>query len=184
MKSNYKTKAKEAEANAKDFDKKRRSFLRDNTTRDPNSYTDEIFQKENKYEEDMANAYWAAAKNWIAAKKPQRAIKDFHLAGRAYGDLYQSRFTNRKDVEKFRARCYKAISYQERLEKVKKGKWHGLEGKVAVALVLIIGSIFFLSPNITGNVIGNLSNNNSNFLGAILFILGIGFLLFIFRRNK
>lgn len=43
--------------------------------------------------------------------------------------------------------------------------------------VLSIGSvlagIFFLSPNLTGNVIGNLAKNTSSIFGAGLFVLGV-----------
>ncbi|MEK6894606.1 MAG: hypothetical protein AABX10_04035 [Nanoarchaeota archaeon] len=39
--------------------------------------------------------------------------------------------------------------------------------------ILIIGGLFFISPNITGNAISNMSQGNSNMIGAILIILGL-----------
>jgi hypothetical protein len=42
-----------------------------------------------------------------------------------------------------------------------------------IPLAFALAGVFFLSPNITGNVIGNMSNSGSNFLGAGLFFLGI-----------
>lgn len=52
--------------------------------------------------------------------------------------------------------------------------------------ILSIGSIFagifFLSPNLTGNVIGNIAKNSGNILGGILFILGIVGAFFTFKK--
>jgi hypothetical protein len=44
-------------------------------------------------------------------------------------------------------------------------------------------SIFFLSPSLTGNVIGA-NGNPSSLLGGILFVLGAGLGLFSFVKNK
>lgn len=46
-----------------------------------------------------------------------------------------------------------------------------LEGTVAA--VGLIGGLLFLSPTITGNVIGNASVGVSSFVGALLFLFGI-----------
>lgn len=47
----------------------------------------------------------------------------------------------------------------------------GLEGSLAV--LGIISGIFFLSSNITGNAIANMTNSASSFLGAGLLIVGL-----------
>ena len=70
-----------------------------------------------------------------------------------------------------------------RLRKVRGKEWKGLAGKVTAGVFIILG-LFFLSPNITGNVIGNNSINNPNLIGAILFFVGIVGLFFTFKRNK
>lgn len=44
---------------------------------------------------------------------------------------------------------------------------------VATAIIGILGGIFFISYNITGNVIGSLSQVSSNWIGGILFLIGI-----------
>lgn len=55
-------------------------------------------------------------------------------------------------------------------------KWHkrkevkNILGIVGI-LILFLG-LFFLSPNITGSVVGNSSQNN-NWIGGILFVLGL-----------
>jgi hypothetical protein len=62
-------------------------------------------------------------------------------------------------------------------------KKKSLEEKVVlgVFISLFIFSLFLLSPNLTGNIIGNLDKSGSNFLGIILFFLGI-FGFFISKR--
>lgn len=46
----------------------------------------------------------------------------------------------------------------------------------------LIAGLFFLSPNITGNVVGNLTQNNSNWIGVIALVMGIlGF--YVWRRK-
>ncbi|MBS3083634.1 DUF308 domain-containing protein [Candidatus Pacearchaeota archaeon] len=60
-----------------------------------------------------------------------------------------------------------------------------LEGKLsgAIAIIGLIGGLFFMSPKITGNVIG-LSKTSSNLTGILLFILGLaGLFIYIKRRN-
>jgi len=42
-----------------------------------------------------------------------------------------------------------------------------------ISIVSFLVGIFFLSPNLTGNVIGNLTQTTSNWTGGILFVLGI-----------
>ena len=65
------------------------------------------------------------------------------------------------------------------LEK-QKGKMSNLEKSLAVlSISSIMGGIFFLSPNLTGNVISNISKSSGNILGAILFVLGILGMFFI-----
>ncbi|MBA3063998.1 MAG: hypothetical protein KKG94_01965 [Nanoarchaeota archaeon] len=50
-----------------------------------------------------------------------------------------------------------------------------LETKVAAAIALagVVSGLIFLSPNLTGNVIGNLSNSSSNIIGGVLFLIGL-----------
>ncbi len=66
-----------------------------------------------------------------------------------------------------------------------KQKGNSLEGKVVpgIIMALLVASIFFLSPNLTGNVIGSMEISSSNMISIIFFILGImGF--FIYRKLK
>lgn len=60
------------------------------------------------------------------------------------------------------------------IEKLR-GKTHkGLEDTPGVAsIILIIGSLFFLSNNITGHTIANITKIISNFIGVALFTIGL-----------
>lgn len=47
----------------------------------------------------------------------------------------------------------------------------------------ILAGIFFLSPNLTGNVIGSMTRSSGNILGGVLFILGIVGAFFTIRKS-
>lgn len=52
-----------------------------------------------------------------------------------------------------------------------------------IATLGILGGLFFLSTNITGNVIATLNPSTSNIIGACLLVLGIVGAAFFFRRK-
>lgn len=61
-----------------------------------------------------------------------------------------------------------------------------LEKKVSetTAIIGLSGSILFLSSNLTGNVISNLSLKTSNIIGVVLFLVGIAGGFLYFRRKS
>lgn len=61
----------------------------------------------------------------------------------------------------------------------------GLERFIAVISGIgILGSLFFLSPNITGNAISNLTTKTTSFLGVGLLIIGLVAGFFWLKRRK
>ncbi|MBI2632005.1 hypothetical protein HYW75_03305 [Candidatus Pacearchaeota archaeon] len=65
---------------------------------------------------------------------------------------------------------------------VKKGK---LEKAVSTLILIFLGnSLFFVSSNITGNAIANLSQKSSNWIGGVLFFIGIIGAFFYFRTKR
>ena len=54
---------------------------------------------------------------------------------------------------------------------------------LVIAILGFGASIFFLQSNLTGNVIGSLSQNSTNLIGAGCFVLGIVGALFLFKRK-
>jgi len=68
------------------------------------------------------------------------------------------------------------------IEKNKRG--NKLEASLKVIAMIVIGSsLFFLSTNITGMVVGNLSNGSANILGLCLLTCGLMLGLFSFRKK-
>jgi hypothetical protein len=89
------------------------------------------------------------------------------------------------EISREKGRLMKII---ERLELKKQGKWKGGFGgyyrasTATMAIIGILGGIFFLSSNITGNVIG-LNQTSSNWIGIVLFIIGIIGAFAYFKRR-
>jgi len=53
----------------------------------------------------------------------------------------------------------------------------------ASAIIGIVGGLFFLSTNFTGNAIGSLTKSGANWIGLIFFILGLT-LSYVYYKNK
>ena len=51
------------------------------------------------------------------------------------------------------------------------------------SVVSLLGAIFFLSSNITGNAIGSLNQTSSNGIGGVLFLVGL-ILAFIYFKSR
>ena len=91
---------------------------------------------------------------------------------RSYGE-YLRRGKFRKIPKRIEAiKMIKSLTGQDLREEVKK---INLENKVvaSVAIAGVLGGIFFLSTNITGNAIANLNVQSSSFLGAGLLVVGL-----------
>lgn len=71
-------------------------------------------------------------------------------------------------------------------ESKRKGKRkNSLEKYIPItSIVGVICGLFFLSSNVTGNVIGNMTNSTSNWIGGILFIIGLIGSFFWFKSRK
>ena len=88
---------------------------------------------------------------------------------RAKADLYRSRAT---DIEKG---WWPEKDWH-------KDPWNGLYASIAT--VAILSGIFFLSSNVTGNVISNLSNITSSWIGGVLFCIGLVSCFFWVKSRK
>jgi len=62
----------------------------------------------------------------------------------------------------------------------------GIEGKLSIVGLFFAGllGVFLLSPNLTGNAIGNVSQGTLNLVGGILFFLAILGIIYFLRKNK
>lgn len=80
----------------------------------------------------------------------------------------QERFQKAGKTAKALAIGKKLGPLEEKLEAEKKRR-----GYAVVSIAGVLGSLFFLSSNVTGNAISNLTNVTSSFIGAGLLIIGI-----------
>ncbi len=67
-------------------------------------------------------------------------------------------------------------------QKTEKGLFRKLSP--VISGISFILSIFFLSNNITGFVVGNLTQNTSNYIGAVLFVGALVLAYFSFRGSN
>jgi hypothetical protein len=74
--------------------------------------------------------------------------------------------------------------YGEKPSNIKEKDEGGLEKLTSIIAISSLAlSLFFLSSNLTGNVIG-LNQTASNWIGAALFVLGLVGVFFYFRNRK
>lgn len=99
---------------------------------------------------------------------------------REYKNLYKSGYS--EEMSRFIAENY---GIKIKFKSVPPKMFRGLEEKVAAdtAILFLLLSLLFLSTNITGNVIG-ISRITSNWIGGILFILGILGAFFYFKKRN
>ncbi len=148
------------------------------------------------FELTRARLFGEAAEHYLNAKKPRKAKICFELAWKHFEKLAVPDYgamkayfaeTSVNAYKKYGKEFEKSYINKERLNKVLKGKWHGLEGKtvpMVVAIGGILGSIFFFSNKLTGNAIADLSSQNSSIFGGVLFFIGILGILFYFKNKK
>ena len=128
---------------------------------------------------------------FLAARVNYTIFRGMYLAAeRALKRLYKSQHTKaiRLD-EKYTAlarNLERDAAKLHRFEEQELGMPHNKPRKIEGTLILIfiITGIFFLSPNFTGNVIGNMTNSSSNILGVVLLVLGLVGNFFWIRSRK
>ena len=64
-------------------------------------------------------------------------------------------------------------------------KKRGFENVVViVTIITFLAGIFFLSPKLTGNIVGNLNQVSLNWVGILLLVMGLVEVFFILKKNK
>lgn len=98
----------------------------------------------------------------------------YTFKGKAYSNVSWSHWNKRT-----KKRIKQREDYLLRKEK----KDLGSKVSSVVALLGVIGGLFFLSPNLTGNVVANASQTTSSWIGGVLLLIGlVG--VYVFVRNK
>ena len=75
-----------------------------------------------------------------------------------------------------------AVNYEEKTE-IERNIWIPKRISVTTSIIGIVSGIFFLSPNLTGNVVGNLNQTSTNFIGGGFLILGLVAGFFWFKKS-
>ena len=114
-----------------------------------------------------------AAELYEEAGMGKAAEANYRLASKMTGELDKLKKINEEPLaERVHSNAIRLRS--NRLEKT----------AAATSIIGIVSGIFFLSPNITGNIVGNLNQTSTNLIGAILLILGIIAGLFWFNKSQ
>jgi len=126
-----------------------------------------------------------AADNYLKANMPHQAIGFYEEMGwiEDAAELAESTGDITRAIRLYdKQGDFRKVS---KLRRQLKGK-EGLEKKMQSTLGIcgILGGIFFLSPNLTGNAVGGLNQPTSNILGIILFLVGIIGAFFYFRKKR
>ncbi len=130
------------------------------------------FEREKK--EKQGSAYNAAAK--LYEKALEEGLDDGEARYAALSEGARCYFLAGK-IEKSKEMNRKAGEVFREIRDSRKN----LTGKL-VSVLALLGSIFFLSTNITGNVISGFAQNTTNAIGAGLFFLGIVVGFFYFKK--
>jgi len=111
------------------------------------------------HDAEPVRLYEKAGKEWEAAGDSTRAMDDYIAA------LHDARKANKKKPG--------TVSRDEISELEKWVPKFSGPAWVVLAIGGILGGLFFLSPNMTGNAITNINQSSSNVLGVILLVVGL-----------
>jgi hypothetical protein len=78
----------------------------------------------------------------------------------------------------------KTTEIKDSLEKVAETETQEKAPAAALAIVGILGGIYTLSPNLTGNAVSDMGLTTTNIFGVIILILGFVGLYLLFRKKK
>ncbi len=102
------------------------------------------------------------------------AIGSFIDANNAYKKHYRG-LSNQRLLDNIR-------ELEEKRE-IERNIWIPKRISVTTSIIGIVSGIFFLSPNLTGNVVGNLNQTSTNFIGGGFLILGLVAGFFWFKKS-
>ena len=126
-------------------------------------------------------------KRWILEKRLQNYSKKIDKAKiEDDSSILIESMANVADRYHLQYRWVPVKGYKRRLNESRFDKDEELEGIVSssMAVVGILTGLFFLSSNLAGNVIGSLNQTSSNWIGGVLFIIGLVGAFAYFRRRK
>jgi len=146
----------------------------------------EKLRKEGGSAAEIGEAYVKAgylreeARDFINAKTDYRNAK---IYGFPYDEKMQGKIDEKMNALILEQRSKNAFDIFKEKEKQRKGKNLGSRLSAVVSMLALSISLFFVTSNLTGNVIAGLNQNNSRFIGICFFICGLIF-AFIYSKKK
>jgi len=146
-----------------------------------------FLKKARKYEEE---AFRMEQLEYKSKSKSKRLSDAYLKAGEEYekNGFFERAFSNYKDALKFASKQdeYEIKRRINNLEgrPLKKGELERQLGLAIPAIISFLVALCFISFNLTGNTIGEISQNNSNLISVVLFVTGMIFSFFYFKNQK
>ncbi|MEK6836437.1 MAG: hypothetical protein AABX94_02085 [Nanoarchaeota archaeon] len=119
--------------------------------------------------------YYIAGRTYTEAGALDKAERTY-IKGIEYMDNDLSNNSYKKSIRKEFVKGLKEIEHLR--DERKKKHTSSIDDKLPLPAIItttigILGGLFLMSPNITGNAIADINTSNSNIIGAILFIIGL-----------
>lgn len=105
------------------------------------------------------------------------------------GDLKRAKinYNLAREIHKYQGQNTSAYFLDKKIAGLTTKGFKGLLKKlfpVVIPSIGIIAAIFFVSPNLTGNVIGNFSTTTSNIIAGLLFFFVILGVIYLLNKKK
>jgi len=154
----------------------------------PKTIAEEYEEKANTIEErsaqymhgetqgEVSRSYEITGDAYVTEKNPKDALKNYQ---KAFEYAY-----NKKIEDRIKTKMRKAQLVPPSKGKRKRGGLERRLGFATLAIATLVVALFFVSFNLTGYVVGKLAQNHLTLLGISLFILGLIFAFFYFRKKK
>jgi LPXTG-motif cell wall-anchored protein len=140
------------------------------------------------------NAFSMAMREFSQAARDYYASRNFDKAAEMYDMAAQSRRKLPHSIEKvYKKETLLTAGEYEKMrdsmrqmgeERRNESLLEGSMSSASLAIAGILAGIFFLSPNITGNAIANMTNSTTNFIGAGLLLVGLAAGVFWVKTRK
>jgi len=145
---------------------------------------------------EEAGDYVAARNSRIAQAKTLTSKNNENYS--SAGLLYESAGELKSAINSYKSLLEKYTQYEQpyavpiarakisELEKKIEAQDNRIKRKLSIAASIfsILGGLFFLSPNLTGNAISNMTTQTASWIGAVLIIIGIIALYFLMKAKK
>jgi len=137
------------------------------------------FESAAKLAEESGDTKKAIALHKKRAKQEDRPVR------KADAIVEAAKVAQRAGDIKTANKLYDSLGFTDEEKERILNRGGGLENRIpaAASMISFIGSFFFLSSGITGNIIGNMTNSSVSMFGGLLFIIGLIGLSLCSRRR-